>query len=155
MVARDVMRKAVLTARPDMTVRELAQFFTEHHITGAPVTEENGVLLGVVSQTDLVRHELEIGPPEPDRAPAFYHESERPIPRGFHFETPDLTRVREVMTPAVISADEEMPLRELARLMQRKRVHRVIITRRGALRGIVTSMDLLRVLSRLLEREHA
>ncbi|MBI4349098.1 MAG: CBS domain-containing protein [Elusimicrobia bacterium] len=150
MIAREVMRTRVLTARPDMTVRELARLLVEHRISGVPVVDEHGRLVGVVSQTDLVRHELEPAEGGRDETPAFYRDPEHALPRGFHSEAPDYTRVSEVMTPAVIAGTEDTPVVELARLMQRRHVHRVIITHRGALRGIVTSTDLLKVLVRLL-----
>ncbi|MBI5201612.1 MAG: CBS domain-containing protein [Elusimicrobia bacterium] len=150
MMAREVMRTRVTTARPDMTVRELAHLFVEHKISGVPVVDGHGRLVGVVSQTDLVRHELEPAESASDAPPAFYRELDGGLPRGYHAEAPDFTRVSDVMTPAVISGEEDMPVVELAKLMQKRRVHRVIITHHGELRGIVTSMDLLKVLVRML-----
>lgn len=148
MNAREVMRTDVLTARPEMTVHELAQLLTDNHISGVPVVDDDGRLVGVVSQTDLVRHELE--PAELAAAPAYYREPERAMPSGYHSEAPDYTRVSEVMTPTVITGEEEMPVKDLARLMHKRHIHRVIITRNGTVRGIVTSMDLLGVLVKLL-----
>lgn len=55
-------------------------------------------------------------------------------------------RVEQAMTPYVVSFEEETPARELARQMLAKRIHRVVITKDGAIRGIVTSLDLLKAL---------
>lgn len=152
MIARDIMRTKVLTARPDMTVRELAQLLTENHITGVPVVDGAGRLVGVVSQTDLVRHELEPAEAAAGAAPAFHRDPEQALPRGFSTLVPDYTRVSEVMTPAAITEEEDAPLKDLARLMQKNHIHRVVITRQGRVRGIVTSMDLLGVLVKVLTK---
>ena len=53
--AQDIMNPEVLTVGDQMTVRELASFLTDQEISGAPVEDENGSLIGVVSVTDLVR----------------------------------------------------------------------------------------------------
>ena len=66
--------------------------------------------------------------------------------KGFRVETPDLARVRDVMTPAVFLTTEETPVTEIGRCMLRKRVHRIIVTRDGTVCGIVTAMDILRAL---------
>ncbi|MFQ5675044.1 MAG: CBS domain-containing protein, partial [bacterium] len=55
--AKDVMNTNVLTVNNDMTVHELALFFTENMISGAPVVDEAGKLLGVVSLSDIVRND--------------------------------------------------------------------------------------------------
>ena len=149
MKTKDIMRKRVITAFPEMTLKELADLFIERHITGAPVVDHQGKLLGVVSQTDLVRREHEAAPQE-----ANYHfePEDLRIRRGFHVETPDYARVRDVMTPKVITFEEDTPIREIAKLMLQKHVHRVVITREGRLCGIVTTMDMLKILLDLTAR---
>src|SRR5579883_2536233 len=144
LLARDVMNRRVVTLAPEMTVRQAADLLVLHRITGAPVVAPGGRLLGVVSQTDLVRRSRV---PERERLPAFYQEEGRVVVAPA-VEAADDVPVAQVMTPAVLEADEETPLADLARFMLRRRVHRVIIARDGRLRGIVTSMDMLRALAR-------
>lgn len=141
MRAKDVMSRRVVTVPSWLTLREAARIFIDEKISGAPVVDRKGAPVGVVSQTDLIRRQRERG--VDTEAPAWYAEEGV---RGFHVEEPDRTRVEDVMTPAVFSAGETTPVEELARLMLRRRVHRVVITRAGRLLGIVTSMDLLRAL---------
>lgn len=119
MNAADVMHRGVLTVRESLTVRELSEFLLQNGISGAPVVDAGGRLMGVVSQTDIVR---------------------------FEREEPGVSFVRDVMTPAVLAADIATPVRELARRMTQEHVHRLVITERGKLAGIVSSLDLLRVL---------
>lgn len=151
MKAKEIMRKSVITLDPEMTLREAAQLFLEHRITGAPVVDQDGSLLGVVSQTDLVRRDREA--PVSD-VPGYHQEPEETrLPSGLHVETPDYARVRDVMTPKVVSFEEDRSVREIARAMLRKRIHRVVITRRGTLCGILTTMDLLSALLRSTDQE--
>lgn len=149
MKARDIMRRRVVTAQPQMTLRELAAVFDDHHISGAPVVTARKELVGVVSQTDLVRHDREAPPPV---VPPFHQFQDDELRAGgLHAENPDYTRVRDVMTPWVISFEEETLVEEIARQMLAKRIHRVIITRDGKLSGIVSSMDVMRGLLAILE----
>lgn len=143
MIAADIMRKDVVTVHEAQTVRELIQLLQDHRITGAPVLGNGGRVVGVVSQTDLVRREREAGEAM-EAAPIYHQEMDRWLGRqGFQVEAPEYASVRSIMTPTVLSADPDTPIEELARMMVEKRVHRLIISRRGKLCGIVTSMDLL------------
>ena len=123
MKALEIMRKRVLTVRPETTLAELSKSLTERGVSGAPVVGPQGDLVGVVSQTDLLRQ-----------------------------EHPGAT-VASVMTPWAVSFEEETDVRELARQMLAKKIHRVVITRKGRLCGIVTTMDMLRALLALLKEE--
>jgi len=154
MHARDIMSRHVMTVRSEMTLQEVAKFFDENHISGAPVVDDQGTVVGVISQTDLVRHERE-GSNGGEKTSHFYGEfTHNPnLPKGFHIESPDLTRVREVMSPMVISAEQGASVEELARLMLHNGVHRIVITKDGKLKGIVTSMDILRALPELLGKK--
>jgi CBS domain-containing protein len=156
MKAKDIMHRDPITVKADTTLKELAQLFIEKEISGAPVVDRAGKLLGVVSQTDLVRRDREMKS-SPD-VPSYYrtgHGAPEEIGRGFQFEDPDYTRVSDVMTPAVLSAREETPVEDIATMMLSKHIHRVIITRDGKLTGIVTSMDMLRALLALAGRKGA
>lgn len=147
MKARDIMHRRVITVKPFMTLREVATVFTEHRITGAPVVDVNGKLVGVVSQTDLVRHERE-SPRGVAEITGYYRGPDvGDMPQGFQLEAPDFTRVSQVMTPAIHSADEKTGVKELARMMLRHHIHRVVITRGGRLSGIVSSLDLLKAIT--------
>lgn len=135
--AKDVMQERVVTVRPNLLVRELAKLLDEKRISGAAVVERGGRIVGVVSKSDLVHHELE--------GADHYVWEEGAMPRGFHVESPDRAVVADIMTPGVVEAAPDAPLSALARLMRRRRIHRVFITEAGRLRGIVTTLDLLKV----------
>lgn len=148
MLAKDIMHKNVVTVTPNMTLREVAKIFSDRRISGAPVVEPGGGLVGVVSQADLVQKERDSSV----RTPAIQTEmemEETARSRGLHVEDPDYTRVKQVMTPWVVSFEQDTPVPELARQMLAKRIHRVVITQEGKLCGIVTSMDMLKALVKM------
>jgi CBS domain-containing protein len=143
MKAKDIMRKSVVTVASYLTVQELAKVFLERCISGAPVVDSDGNVLGVVSQTDLVRTRRDGA-----SGVAFFHkdDDESAVSVGMHLEEMESTRVEEIMTPGPICFDEETSVSSLAAEMRRLHIHRVLVTRRGRLCGIVTTMDMLRAL---------
>ena len=149
MQAKDVMSKKVVAVESWLILPELAKIFEEKAISGAPVVDEAGKILGVVSQTDLVRA-LRASP----GGVALYHrELDGPEGSfGFHLEEQDKTRVEEIMTPGAISLDQETPVEKIAKVMIESRIHRVLITKGGRLAGIVTTMDLMRALIALAKK---
>ena len=152
MRAKNIMRKQVITVESWLTLQELAKIFEEKQITGAPVVDEAGAVVGVVSQTDLVRTRSEA----PAGVPLYHRELEEPTRAiGMHFEELEETRVERIMTPGAISVDEETPVEELAKVMVERHIHRLLVTRNNRLAGIVTSMDLLRALVTLAKKRPA
>ncbi len=149
MLAKDIMCKKVFTVGPEITIRELAKVFIERQITGAPVLDAAGRLVGVVSQTDIVRRDRDSANGE---VPMYYTEADSPLGRqGLRIEEPDFTRVSDVMTPMVISAPETARIQDLAKIMLSKHIHRIIITRGRRLCGIVTAMDMMRAMLEMLD----
>ncbi len=149
MRAKDVMSKKVVSVGSWLTLPELAKIFEEKAISGAPVVDEVGTILGVVSQTDLVRmrRESAVGVP-------LYHRELDDTARslGIHMEEMERTRVEEIMTPGAIALDVETPVEKVAKVMIESRIHRVLITKGDRLAGIVTTMDLLRALIALAKK---
>lgn len=140
LVARDVMRSVVFTVRVDQSVWDVAQEFSVRRITGAPVVDEKGRLVGVISQTDIVRHLHSVV------ASAvgvdFYGDAEPLDPSR---RQPPV-KVERLMSRDPVCASEDTPVVELSKRMLTLRIHRIIITKGDAVVGIVTTMDLLKVL---------
>jgi CBS domain-containing protein len=151
MLARDVMNERVLTVPADWTARELAEFLTDNEISGAPVVDEEGHVVGVVSLSDLARSEIEEGRLIPDRSSpdywvrSFDDEIAAEDLQGLRVEHEGPT-VREIMNPAVFSVDEDTPVSEVARSMIHSRIHRVLVTRGRKIVGIISTTDLLGLL---------
>jgi len=152
LAARDVMNPEVLTVRVDLTVRELAAFLTEHQISGAPVVDRDGRVVGVVSVTDVAENDAERpglvdDPSGPGFAVRGWEERMNPEDvRSLHVESDDLL-VRDIMTPTVYTVPDDTPVPKLARAMVAGRIHRLLVTRKSRVVGIVTSLDLVRLLA--------
>ncbi len=151
LVARDVMNPEVIRVRDDMTVSELAQFLIDSEISGAPVEDAEGRLIGVVSLTDVASAAAERQQAIAERRqPEYYlrgwEEKWNPEEfRGMHVEESELT-VGEIMTPAVYAVDEEMPIWMVAEKMIHSHIHRLLVTRDHRVVGILTTSDLLGLL---------
>ncbi len=166
LTAKDVMNPHVLSVPAEWTIEELGQFLIDKAITGAPVTDEHGTFIGVVSLTDIVRQEsmtelqmrADDSAPRPkankeaERGPHDYYLhgwENRLSPEdisSFHVEEKPQITVREIMTPMIFKVDEKTTIKEIADTMIDGRIHRLLVTHDGKIIGIVTTMDLLKVI---------
>jgi CBS domain-containing protein len=144
MKAADVMVQEVCTAGPDDPVRAIAQAMLARRISGVPVVDGEGRVLGIVSEGDLIRRP-EIGT---DRARGgwldiFLSDEER----AHAFVRSHGLRAREVMTQPAICVAPATPLADVVRLMEAHGVKRLPVVEQGRLVGILTRADLVRVLA--------
>ena len=146
----DVMTKHVVSVSANMTMSEAADTFMEQKITGAPVLDEHGQCIGVLSGTDFVHskaEELEGG------GLGNYLCSCHPSGL-YRIDEVRQELVRQHMTPAVQTIDETSPIVTAARCMCSEHVHRlVVVDERAAPVGILTSLDLINALVKALETE--
>lgn len=147
--ARDVMTTEVVRVPADLTVAELADVFMENEISGAPVVGEDGSLVGVVSVSDVARQSSEESGVVSDQGnPEFYvrgWEEQYTVEefRKLRVQEGHLT-VRDVMTPAAFTVEEDDPISDVARTLVDAHIHRVLVTRGHEVVGIISSLDLLR-----------
>jgi len=142
----DVMTTDVITVDPDTTVQALAALLAERGISGAPVVDSSGRLVGIVSEGDLL-HRAEIGT-------ARRHRERRRSWWLDHFAS-DLARdyikshgrtVKDIMTRDVVTVTEDTELGDVAALLEAKRIKRVPVTRDGKVIGIISRANLVRAL---------
>ncbi|HXO26504.1 MAG TPA: CBS domain-containing protein [Thermoanaerobaculia bacterium] len=169
--AADLMNPKVLAVREDMTLRELAAYLIHHQITGAPVEDGGGRMVGVVSTVDIAEAML-AGPADADidaDAGAAAGVDLGPGPGAVAAEVAgnagnaldaldaldeedepylpeDDVLVRDIMTPAIDSVPEDATVSEVASRMLDSHVHRLLVTRDGRPVGIITTSDLLGLL---------
>lgn len=151
LTARDVMTGRIIVLSESDTLDAAIQTLREHHITGAPVTDEQGRLIGILSLYDLV------GVPASSRRRP---DGQRPLAHGEEPVVWDLfekaaaderdfrvERVADRMSRKVASVTAETPLVEVARAMCDGHWHRVpVVDEKGSLVGIITAMDVLAAL---------
>ena len=149
--ARDLMNPKILTVSDLMSVRELARFLIDKQISGAPVVDEEGNLVGVVSVTDVASVTSDdVGIRTDRRNPDFYLRdleetySEEEV-QSFHIEEDDLS-VADIMTPTIFSVDEDEGVSAIARMMLDGHLHRILVTRDDNAVGIISTSDLLGLL---------
>lgn len=156
LTAKEVMNPHVVAVPADWTIEELAQFLIDKAISGAPVKDESGKLIGVVSLTDIVRHDSLAEMDLRADAPADYylHGWENKLApedlSAFHIEEKTELTVRDLMTPIIFKVDENTPIQDVADVMLGGRIHRLLVTRGGQIVGIVTTMDMLKVIKEAL-----
>lgn len=177
LTVQDIMQTEVATVAPEMTIRELAQFWNRHRISGAPVCDASGNVLGVVSATDLVRLAAEEPTPPDDLEPldlalppeeeegegeeaAWYYFLAREAPTLYtgapveiQEEVIDEVTVRDIMTPMIFHVSPQATVAELARFLLRGKIHRALVMAGNKLIGIVTAFDVLRVVAEAPEFE--
>jgi predicted transcriptional regulator len=119
----EIMAREVISVRPELGVEALETLFQERRITGAPVVDQTGNPLGVVSKTDLLAH------------------------RGV--SSADSARVGDIMTPTTFFLSENESIAKAAGLMAFEGVHRVpVLGPRGQVVGMVSPLDVMRWLAR-------
>lgn len=152
--ASDLMERDVITVTPATRILDLHRLFVEEEIHGAPVVEEDGVVRGVVSALDLlrvVRDELE---PGAGSTSTRYFRDEPPysgpdgteLPEDLGGRVDDLTAA-DAMTRELVVVRPDATIDEVARTMLEHRVHRVLVCEGETLQGVLTTFDLMRVLS--------
>lgn len=142
------MTTEVITAKPEQSIEEVAQILADNRISGVPVVDDTGKLVGVVTENDLMVKARDLHLP-------FYITLFDSIiflesPRRFNEELKRFTasRVRDIMTRQVVAVQEDTPLFDIARLMTEKAINRVPVVREGKVVGIVTRNDIVRALAR-------
>ena len=151
--AKDLMTTDVKTVEADWPIDRVAQFLVDHSISGAPVVDD-GQLVGVISLTDLARHSSSAGDAVSERPTAYYrHELEGDFSEedldNLHLTECDETTAEHVMTPQVYDVNEHTSIQQVAQVMHRGGIHRVFVTRDGEVQGIITALDMLKVVASL------
>lgn len=145
MQAKDVMTTSVATIAATATVQDAAKLMFERRVSGLPVTDGSGRIVGILSEGDLLRRS-ELGT---DRQGSWWLRllSVAEENAAAEFIKTHAIRIADVMTTPVISASEETPLEELALLLEKHRIKRVPVLRGDRIVGIVSRADLVRRLA--------
>jgi CBS domain-containing protein len=147
------MQTHVVTIEAGASLLDAQRLFVEEEIHGAPVVDDDGRVIGVVSARDLLRAASE----EQDSVlsePHYYRDlAEFSGPDWANgpedFQNRLATRtVSEVMTEGALTLPPDVPVDEVARTLRESRIHRVLIAQDGVLVGIVSTFDLLALLEK-------
>ena len=133
MLARDLMRREVLTIEAGESVATLMDVLVREHVHGLPVVDEDEKLVGMVTQQDIFFATVTL-----DRQGNGSADGE---------PSPEL-KVRDIMTSPAVSADEDTEVLSLCKMLTRLRIHRVPIVQDGKISGIISSLDICAALER-------
>lgn len=120
--ASDVMIKDVITVTESTPLKDVARMFVEKKITGAPVVNAEGKLVGVISETDIIRKTNNIGAWSPSTA-------------------------GQIMTRPAVTVSPNETLQRVCEMMYNRRIHRVVVAEGEQIKGILTTMDILRAIA--------
>lgn len=144
MKAADAMRPDVITIAPDASVLEAARVMLQNRISGLPVVDGAGRLVGIVTEGDFLRR-AEIGTGR--KRPRWLEFLLGPGRLADEYVHTHARKVQEVMTPDPVTVEEETPLDEVVRVMERRRVKRVPVTRGDRIVGIISRANLMYALA--------
>lgn len=147
MKARDVMTTSVVSVTPDTSINEMARQMLQHRISGLPVVNAGGALVGIVTEGDCLRR-TETGT-----------ETKRSGWRAFLADPATIAeeyirshgrKVGEVMTPNPITVAEDTDLDEVIHLMEKYQIKRLPVLKNGVVVGIVSRANLVQALAGLI-----
>jgi predicted transcriptional regulator len=146
---KDLMNPDIMTVADDMTTDELARYLIEREISGAPVVDSQGHLIGVVSMTDIGRNMVEPSDVESSRSSGFYRDLAADVMDdiGERYVEERAVTVRDVMTPVIHQVPVTASVAEAARIMVDQHIHRLVVTQGKEPVGIITSMDVLKMVA--------
>ncbi|HVG94843.1 MAG TPA: CBS domain-containing protein [Planctomycetota bacterium] len=148
LVAGDIMRTDVITIDQSAPLSEVERVLVENRISGAPVTDETGAIVGVVSIRDLVERYAEDPDARPRRGRGWFQIDTDVLDEDDMVGSSEIPEeaeetARDVMTAEVYSVPEDAGIRDIARLMHAHHIHRVLVEADGMYVGLLSTMDLL------------
>lgn len=147
MKVSDVMTLAPLSVTPDASLEEAATLMLKSRVSGLPVVGLEGVVVGMITEGDLLRR-VELG--TAGRPASWLAAFVSPGRAARDYVRTHGRKVREIMTSKVISVGPDAPLPEVVKLMQSQQIKRLPVLQKRRLVGIVSRADLLRALLQVL-----
>jgi CBS domain-containing protein len=149
----DVMTRDVIKVHRDATVTEMARLMWTHRISGLPVVDDQGALIGIVTELDMMVRNANL------HVPAYLRVLDVMIPLGNPREFEEELRralgtsAADLMTPKVLTVESTTDLADLATLMVEKRVNPVPVVDGGQMVGIVSRSDFIRLMAQDIPTE--
>jgi len=143
LTAKDIMSKDVVTITPGTTIERLGRIFIEKGISGALVVSEEGRLVGIITENDLISKNRRL------HIPTVLRLFDAFIPLGTSKLEMEITKmaastVGEACTKEVVSVGEETPIDEIATIMSEKKIHLLPVITNKTVVGIIGKKDLIK-----------
>ena len=142
--ASDIMTTDVITVKKETPLAELAEILTKNHINGVPVVDDEGLLIGIICESDLIRRDKKLHIPTVVALfdAVFYLESSKKMEKEIQLIS--ATTVEELFTRKVVTVDEKTPIDEIATLMTQKKIYTIPVMDGKRLVGVVGKGDVIR-----------
>lgn len=145
-VAREIMSREVITVDPEMPVEQLAALLWEKRISGAPVVDAGGKLVGVVTESDLIDQAKKLHIPTAVTILEAVIFLERAKKVEQELSKMAGSRVKDICTPDPVAVTPDTPLDEIATIMAEKHRHTLPVLEDGRLVGVIGKTDIIRTL---------
>lgn len=146
MRARELMSTPVVTIHPEASLKDLAELMVGHRVSGVPVVDRGGMLIGVVSESDVMEKiDGAAGADAEGGLPRLLTALSKALDGS---SKPTARAVADLMTTRVVTAGPDATVQELVHLMIAYDINRVPVVETGRLVGIVTRADILRTVVR-------
>jgi len=142
--AKDIMTTDVITVGPGTTIEEFARMLTEHKISGAPIVDDNGDLMGIVTENDLISQNKRLHIPTIMRLFDAYIVLESPAKIEKEIKRMAASTVGDICTRNVITVTENTLADEIATIMSEKKVHLIPVVEGRKIKGIIGKIDLIK-----------
>lgn len=142
MKVEEIMTRDVITVAPETTIHRAAGLLADHGISGVPVVDDRGAVVGILSEGDLIVRQRPR--PRPSRWRLFFQDGER---LAREYQKAVGTTVAEVMTRTVIDVRPDAPIETAAALLDQHRIRRLPVMDDGQLVGVVSRGDLVKTLA--------
>jgi len=148
--AKDIMTPHVKSVPESWTMQKFAAFLSDNNISGSPVADEEGNLIGIATLKDIADFHLNSSSSNYDAQLSDDERQEARRLRMMIFEGMAKlpVEVSDIMTPIIFSVDETSTIKEVAELMMKEQLHRVFVKNKNVLTGIITTYDLLKVIAK-------
>lgn len=146
LTARDIMTREVITITDDSTVKELARLLAIHQISGVPVIDDKGRLVGVVTESDLIFQTKKLHIPTVITILDSVFYLENPDKMGEEMKKMVGAKVKDILTSSPLTVNEDTPLDEIATMMAEKNVHTLPVVNKEILVGVIGKKDIIRTL---------
>jgi len=145
--AEDIMTKKVITVHEDQSVRELAKLLAEHKISGVPVVDMKGKIVGIVTESDLIDRAKKVHIPTVMRLFDAFVFLESPERMEKDLKKMSASTVKDICNRQVVSVNSKTNLDEIATLMAEKKVHTLPVIDDDELKGIIGKTDIIRTIA--------
>lgn len=142
--AKDIMTKNVITVKPDTTIENLARTLIDHKISGAPVVDDDGSIIGIVTENDLISQNKRLHIPTVIRLFDAFVVLDTPGKAEKEIRKMAATTVNDICTKKVITVTEETPIEEVATIMTEKKIHLIPVVEGNKIRGIIGKVDIIK-----------